>query len=76
MLRHSKLMFENFEPNLSMMTIKRAALLNLYIFLYINLLSFFLVSVPSLLPTLAERRGNSLECSLESKGFASWSLSD
>lgn len=48
-------MFEMFEPNFSMMPMQRAALLNFYIFLYVNLLCFFLVSVPSLLPTLAER---------------------
>lgn len=55
MLRHSKLMLEIFEPNLSTMPMHRAALLDFCIFFNINLLHFFLVSLPSLLPTLAER---------------------
>lgn len=65
-------MFEVFKPNLSMMPIQRTALLNFYIFLYANLLSFFLVSLPSLLPTLAERIA--LNVPLSPKDFASWSL--
>lgn len=69
MLRHSKLMFEIFKPNLSTMPMQRAVLLNFYIFLYVK----FLLGVCSF-PATNPGREDTLECSLESKSFASWSL--